>query len=88
MNRACRKRHSQHHNLTQLDCYGKAEVSCLCTLDRSHAHVIHGGKTGQYRIEDAEVCTGSIWQMTHHQTVRFTAMLMDHNDICVVIVPC
>jgi len=48
----------------------------------------HGDNTGQYRIEDAKVRAGPIWQMTHNQTVWFTAMLMDHDDICVVIVPC
>ena len=89
MNEACRKRHSQHHNLRmKMVCYVKAEVSCLCTLLRSHNHVIHGDKAGHYRIEDAKVCTGPIWQMTHNQTIWLTPMLMNHDNICVVVVPC
>ena len=39
-----------------------------------------------YRIEDAEVCAGSIWHVTDNQAIWLPAMLMDHDYICVVIV--
>ena len=42
----------------------------------------------EYRVEYPKVCTGPIWHVTHYKAIWLSTMLMDHDDICVVIVAC